>query len=96
MWIKDRQRLIDFSDEMIEQIRRHILNDTDTKEEIKEDIEAVSVKYLKEYFDKKYGGFSKQPKFPTPHNILFLMEYYDKNKDKEVLNMIEKTLQCYV
>ena len=26
-------------------------------------------------FDKKNGGFGGAPKFPTPHNLMFLMEY---------------------
>lgn len=26
-------------------------------------------------FDKKYGGFGHAPKFPIPHNLLFLLRY---------------------
>lgn len=26
-------------------------------------------------FDEKYGGFGNAPKFPTPHNLLFMMQY---------------------
>ncbi len=57
--------------------------------------------YLLEYattiykrtFDKANGGFGNAPKFPTPHNLLFLMRYYEKHNEKEVMQMVEKTLQ---
>ncbi len=43
-------------------------------------------------FDEKHGGFGNAPKFPTPHNLLFLMQYYEKNEEGEALKMVEKTL----
>ncbi len=43
-------------------------------------------------FDSKNGGFGKAPKFPTPHNLLFLMRYYQKTGITEALEMAEKTL----
>ncbi len=43
-------------------------------------------------FDKEYGGFGKAPKFPCPHNFVFLLEYYKLTKNEIALNMAEKTL----
>ena len=43
-------------------------------------------------FDHKYGGFGDAPKFPTPHNLLYLMKYYEKSKEEAALKMVEKTL----
>lgn len=43
-------------------------------------------------FDRKYGGFGMAPKFPSPHNLLFLMEYYDVTGEETALEMAEKTL----
>ena len=43
-------------------------------------------------FDRENGGFGRAPKFPTPHNLLFLMRYYEKIGNKEALDMVEKTL----
>ncbi len=31
---------------------------------------------LTERFDKKYGGFGSRPKFPTPQNLIFLLDYH--------------------
>ncbi|MFX0042626.1 MAG: thioredoxin domain-containing protein [Candidatus Hodarchaeota archaeon] len=49
---------------------------------------------LKISFDKKNGGFNERPKFPTPHNLLFLLRYWKRTGEKEALEMVEKTLQA--
>ncbi len=43
-------------------------------------------------FDKRYGGFGSKPKFPTPHNLLFLLRYWKRTGSKEALEMVTKTL----
>lgn len=43
-------------------------------------------------FDKKNGGFGGAPKFPTPHNLMFLMKYGTREKKREALTMAETTL----
>lgn len=43
-------------------------------------------------FDPVYGGFGNAPKFPMPHNLMFLMEYYRVTGDGRALEMAEKTL----
>ena len=48
---------------------------------------------LAQHFDKEYGGFSDAPKFPTPHNLLFILRYWKRSGDKKALDMVEKTLQ---
>jgi len=48
---------------------------------------------LSERFDSEKGGFGKSPKFPTPHNLTFLLRYWKKNKNEHALFMVEKTLQ---
>lgn len=48
---------------------------------------------LSRRFDPKKGGFGKSPKFPTPHNLTFLLRYWKKNKNEQALFMVEKTLQ---
>jgi uncharacterized protein YyaL (SSP411 family) len=45
-------------------------------------------------FDPKNGGFSDRPKFPTPHNLLFLLRFWKRTGSKEALEMVEKTLQA--
>ena len=44
-------------------------------------------------YDKNHGGFGTQPKFPSPHNLVYLLRYHDMTDDKTALKMVEKTLQ---
>ena len=45
-------------------------------------------------FDEDNGGFGRAPKFPTPHNLLFLLRYWSRTKEKNALAMAEKTLRA--
>ena len=44
-------------------------------------------------FDAEYGGFGSAPKFPTPHNLFFMLRYWRRTGDIKALEMVEKTLQ---
>ena len=44
-------------------------------------------------YDKNHGGFGTQPKFPSPHNLVYLLRYHHMTDDKIALEMVEKTLQ---
>ena len=44
-------------------------------------------------YDKNHGGFGTQPKFPSPHNLVYLLRYHHMTGDKTALEMVEKTLQ---
>ncbi len=45
-------------------------------------------------YDEQYGGFGSSPKFPTPHNFLYLLRYWKRSGDPKALEMVEKTLQA--
>jgi len=49
---------------------------------------------LAERFESRYGGFGNAPKFPTPHNLLFLLRYWKRTGNGQALTMVEKTLQA--
>ncbi len=44
-------------------------------------------------FDEEYGGFFQAPKFPSPHNLIFLMRYHHSFDNKIALEMATKTLK---
>jgi uncharacterized protein YyaL (SSP411 family) len=52
-----------------------------------------SFEELEARFDRLQGGFAGPPKFPTPHQFLFLLRYHDRSGDPRALEMVEKTLQ---
>ncbi len=88
-WETDREELLETSQKIIEHI-----NDTGyQKNDIEyNDLTERALKIFEDTFDSRYGGFGGAPKFPTPHNLLFLMLYAKQNDNPNALKMAEKTL----
>jgi len=63
-------------------------------EELGEPILKSAYEQLVQRFDEQYGGFGSAPKFPSPHNLLFLLRYWKRTGDEKSLRMVEKTLQA--
>jgi len=63
-------------------------------EELDEATLERTYEQLAKRFDGQHGGFSSAPKFPTPHNLLFLLRYWKRGGNKAALDMVEKTLQA--
>jgi len=45
-------------------------------------------------FDPVWGGFGDAPKFPAPHNLLFLLRYWRRTGEPAARSMVEQTLQA--
>ncbi len=58
--------------------------------------EALTEAYrqLASRFDSARGGFLPAPKFPAPHQLLFLLRYWKRTGDGKALSMVEKTLDA--
>ncbi|MEM9776783.1 MAG: thioredoxin domain-containing protein, partial [Chloroflexota bacterium] len=48
---------------------------------------------LDQSFDPVFGGFGAAPKFPSPHNLLFLLRYGQRTGDEKAVEMVEVTLR---
>ena len=87
-WKADRKRLLQSAEEVISVLNREEAVEGDVNEQLI----AAAYELYQRAFDDKFGGFGQAPKFPTPHNLLFLMRYYEKSKDANAMKMVEKTL----
>lgn len=87
-WENDKVSLLKQSDSIINHLNTEekISNNADTE------LMHSAVSVYSKIYDKKYGGFGRAPKFPTPHNLLFLLSYFNRYKQKECLQMVEHTL----
>jgi len=47
---------------------------------------------FKNSFDREYAGFGSAPKFPSPHNLFFLLRYWKISGDLDALDMVISTL----
>lgn len=96
-WKTDRKTLLDSAEDIISYLKQKsesvILGQESVEiEEADVQLMETAFRHYKQLFDPKNGGFGRAPKFPTPHNLLFLMRYYEKSGNKEALHMVEKTL----
>lgn len=43
-------------------------------------------------FDDKFGGFGSAPKFPSPHNLMFLLRHWKQTGEQRFLDAVVETL----
>lgn len=91
-WETDREELLKSADEIVAFLDSRNKAVEIMENNVQERLVGTAVKLYKRMYDYRNGGFGDAPKFPTPHNLLFLMKYYEKSKDEDVINMVEKTL----
>jgi len=89
---RDRQRDVLESAENITTALRGIEKET-PGEDLDRSVLDLAYADLAKRFDATYGGFSGAPKFPTPHNLSFILRYWKRTGDPRALSMVEKTLQ---
>ncbi len=88
IWVSDRRNLLQRSNHIIAH-----LNQAETSSHASNtDLLGLAVEQYEYMYDKKHGGFGRAPKFPTPHNLLFLLEYYRHHQTAACLPMAEHTL----
>lgn len=88
-WSCNRSELMQSSHKIIEHVKR---SESSSKSAYNKNLSEKAVQMFSESFDCVHGGFGSAPKFPAPHNLMFLMLYSKLNKDDFVLEMAEKTL----
>ena len=87
-WEHNRKALLKQSDDLV----KHLRSTAPAFENYDAEWTHSAVKLYKRIYDRNYGGFGRAPKFPTPHNLLFLLSYYQRYQDAECLRMAEHTL----
>ncbi len=69
-WKEDRATLLKSTGKILE-----FLKEDHSPEKIHPQTLLATYEQLKDSFEPEYGGFSPAPKFPTPHNLIFLIRY---------------------
>ncbi len=90
LWRTDRERLLASGRKVAEALNPpQEAGGAPEKEQLQE-----AYRWLRRSFDSKWGGFGTSPKFPTPHNLLFLMQFYRLEQKQKALDMAESTLDA--
>jgi hypothetical protein len=89
-WVGKREELLGYGEKIANVLMQH--SNKNTYAEIAKDALAEGFAQLESSFDAEHGGFSPAPKFPTPHNMLFLLRHWRHTGKENALAMVEKTL----
>ncbi len=92
LWERDRNRLISTAENTTEYLVDYV-GAKHREEELTEIIFDEAFIRLLDSFDQNNAGFGRSPKFPSPHNLLFLLRYWKRKGRQQALEMVEKTLQ---
>lgn len=90
LWLEEKDSLFSSAEQITNTLKS--LDRWEQGEEPGSEIFTRAYEELESAFDNKYGGFGNAPKFPLPHQLLFLLHYWQKEGCKKALSMVEKTL----
>ncbi len=97
-WKKEKGRVVQAADELVNALNSMTEESRDTESELDEkegrDILHKAYKQLKSSFDREYAGFGGAPKFPAPHQLLFLLRYGKGQDEQDAVEMVRKTIQA--
>lgn len=92
LWENDREKIINSTDEIVTAFQKStVFNASDRWDS---DILDEAYYQYEQQFDQRFGGFGTSPKFPSPHNLMFLLRYADCHQNSKALAMVEQTLTC--
>ena len=87
-WQTDRASLLRRADRLADQLNAQKAAGGESLPRLPEEAAAL----YRRLYDPVNGGFGPAPKFPAPHNLLFLLTLCQRRGDRESLDMAEKTL----
>ena len=87
-WNTDRDELLHTAKEMTAYLRQEV-----QAGEVTENLPQKAAEQLLRSYDKEYGGFGWSTKFPSPHNLIFLMEYAAQKSDRKPREAVEHTMR---
>lgn len=93
LWDSKREELVDTANQVTNHMATHLDFASNSNIKLDEKVLHNCFDFLVGRFDSQYGGFSSAPKFPTPHNLCFLLRYYVYTSNIEALDMVKTTLK---
>lgn len=90
-WKTRREELLHAGQQLTSLINQNKTCQTGTWD--KKMLKKAEALFLQDY-DPRFGGFGQAPKFPVPHNLLFLMQYAKAENRQKPLAMAKHTLHA--
>ncbi len=92
LWSTRRDEVLQSANKIFTAMRQ--VPDEQPGDALDKSVLEMAFRQLSQRFDQRLGGFGEAPKFPTPHNMSFLLRYWKRTGDSNALEMVEKTLQA--
>ena len=92
LWRTERERIEEAADR--DRIRPDAASGSEQGETPGEETLSDAFAELRGQFDAEFGGFGDAPKFPMPHQLLFLLRHGERTGEDEAIRMAEKTLRA--
>ncbi len=92
LWKESKDKITSLAEQITSEVKEAV-EKIESGNSIDEKILTFAFKELEENFDPEYGGFGNAPKFPTPHNLMFLLRYWKRTGNVKALEMVEQTLK---
>lgn len=89
-WKNSRAELLESAEQILAHISRE---DSGSFGGINQGLCRQAAESVCRSFDEIYGGFGEAPKFPTPHNLIFLTLYSQLNGENQVFEQVKFTLE---
>lgn len=90
VWLNKRDDINKSAEEITNSLK--VTTKSNEKNKITNEIFHRAFESYKQRFDSTFGGFGNAPKFPSPHNLMFLLRYYHWTKNESALEMVTHTL----
>ncbi|MFP4228485.1 MAG: thioredoxin domain-containing protein [Salinivenus sp.] len=91
LWEDDRDKLLQDADKVTDLLRRSVEEETESEAPDRETLDTA-FEQLSRQFDGTHGGFGSAPKFPSPHNLLFLLRHGHRTGRARAVEMVTNTL----
>jgi uncharacterized protein YyaL (SSP411 family) len=91
-WQNDRQKIVDTSNGLMEQLRSQANSAASGSDRVDVSIADSAFQQFRRSFDSKLGGFGSAPKFPRPSIHNFLLRFWKRTGNGEARDMVVETL----
>jgi hypothetical protein len=91
LWAQDRRQLVDSANRVVDLVAGGAAAQVEP-DQPGPGLATVAYRQLAATYDREYGGFGSAPKFPVPHQYLFLLRHWLGTGEEAARTMAARTL----
>jgi hypothetical protein len=94
LWKNKRHELLNSAEAIINAVSENNKEESKNIRLVNKELPGRTFDQLYSIFDEEYAGFGRAPKFPTVHNLTFLLRYWRRSGNALAMEMVERTLEA--